>query len=153
MLTVGIAASGLRIGSLKMWTVAGCIGSAAALVSIGLAGLVGPPAPLLPLVFALGVFNGVFAVAAIGSMMQLAGEGRTGREGTRMGLWGAAQAIAAGFGGFVGAAAVDVMRRVAATPAEAYGSVFIAEAALFVGAALLAMRVVSRPQPQIIAGE
>jgi MFS transporter, BCD family, chlorophyll transporter len=39
----------------------------------------------------------MFAVAAIGSMMALAGEGRGRREGTRMGLWGAAQAIAAGF--------------------------------------------------------
>ena len=40
----------------------------------------------------------MFAVAAIGSMMSLAGSGSKRREGTRMGLWGAAQAIAAGFG-------------------------------------------------------
>ena len=53
---------------------------------------------------ALGVCNGIFAVAAIGSMMALAGEGREAREGTRMGLWGAAQAVAAGFGGLAGAA-------------------------------------------------
>jgi BCD family chlorophyll transporter-like MFS transporter len=62
--------------------------------------------PLMPAVVALGFFNGMFAVAAIGSMMALAGEGRGRREGTRMGLWGAAQAIAAGFGGLVGAGAV-----------------------------------------------
>jgi BCD family chlorophyll transporter-like MFS transporter len=70
-----------------------------------------------------------------------------------MGLWGAAQAIAAGFGGFAGAAAVDAMRRSFATPAEAYGTVFIIEAVLFVAAALLALRVVGRPQPQLSPGE
>jgi MFS transporter, BCD family, chlorophyll transporter len=154
MLTVGIAASLLRIGSLRMWTVAGCLGSAAALAGIASAGIAGPGAPLLPLVFGLGFANGVFAVAAIGSMMALAGDGRAGREGTRMGLWGAAQAIAAGFGGFLGAAMVDVMRRLVADPAEAYGTVFIVEAAIFVAAALLAVRVVAgRPQPQLAPGE
>jgi MFS transporter, BCD family, chlorophyll transporter len=154
MLTVGIAASLLRIGSLRMWTIAGCLGSAAALAGIASAGISGPGAPLLPLVFGLGFANGVFAVAAIGSMMALAGGGRAGREGTRMGLWGAAQAIAAGFGGFLGAAMVDLMRRLVADPAEAYGTVFMVEAAIFVAAALLAVRVVAgRPQPQLAPGE
>jgi MFS transporter, BCD family, chlorophyll transporter len=154
MLTVGIAASLLRIGSLRMWTIAGCLGSAAALAGIASAGISGPGAPLLPLVFGLGFANGVFAVAAIGSMMALAGDGRAGREGTRMGLWGAAQAIAAGFGGFLGAALVDLMRRLVADPAEAYGTVFMVEAAIFVAAALLAVRVVAgRPQPQLAPGE
>ena len=66
------------------------------------AGFVGPAWPLRPTVFALGVANGAFAVAAIGSMMGLAGEGREAREGVRMGLWGAAQAIAFGLGGLRG---------------------------------------------------
>lgn len=153
MLTVGVAASGLKLGSLKLWTAGGCLGSAAALTALAFAGFNAPGAPLLPLVFVLGFANGVFAVAAIGSMMQLAGEGRGGREGARMGLWGAAQAIAAGFGGFVGAAAVDVMRRIVAAPADAYGAVFLAEAALFVAAACLAFRVVTGPEPQPIPGE
>jgi BCD family chlorophyll transporter-like MFS transporter len=87
-------------------------------------------------------------------MMQLAGEGRSGREGTRMGLWGAAQAIAAGFGGFFGAAAVDAMRALVASPAEAYGAVFIFEAFLFLFAAFLALRVVANRAPaQAIPGE
>lgn len=148
MLTVGAAASGLGLGSLRLWTACGCLGSAAALAAIALAGLSGPGAPLLPAVFALGFFNGAFAVAAIAAMMQLAGDGREGREGTRMGLWGAAQAIAAGLGGLVGAAAVDGMRRLTPDLAQAYGAVFLAEAALFVAAALLALRVVAaRPAP------
>ena len=91
--------AGCGFGSLKLWTAGGCLGSAAALAGDRARRVRRPGAPLLPLVFALGFFNGVFAVAAIGSMMQLAGDGRADREGTRMGLWGAAQAIAAGFGG------------------------------------------------------
>jgi BCD family chlorophyll transporter-like MFS transporter len=153
MLTIGVAASGLKLVSLRLWTAGGCLGSAGALAMLAFAGLGAPAAPLLPAVFALGYFNGVFAVAAIGSMMQLAGDGREGREGTRMGLWGAAQAMAAGFGGFVGAAAVDLMRRLVADPAEAYGAVFLAEAALFLAAAALALRVVARPEPQAIPRE
>lgn len=72
----------------------------------------------------------MFAVAAIGSMMALAGDGRETREGTRMGLWGAAQAIAAGFGGLLGAAAVDLMRG-PLPDATAFGAVFLLEASLF----------------------
>ena len=52
------------------------------------------------------------AVAAIGSMMALAGAGHRRRgEGMRMGLWGAAQAIAFGLGGFARhASPVDLAR-------------------------------------------
>jgi len=135
MLTVGIMATGLEIGSLRTWIIAGCLGSALSLFAIGSASL-----PLVPCVIALGVFNGMFAVAAIGSMMALAAEGRGQREGTRMGLWGAAQAIAAGFGGLTGAAAVDVMRGFQ-PDAAAFGIVFAAEAALFIAAAALALHI------------
>ena len=55
-----------------------------------------------------------------------------------MGLWGAAQAIAAGFGGLAGAAAVDTMRGLTAD-APAFATVFTVEAALFVAAGLLAL--------------
>ncbi len=57
--------------------------------------------PLRASVFALGLGNGVYAAAAIGSMMGLAAKGAAAREGTRMGLWGAAQALAMGAGGVV----------------------------------------------------
>jgi BCD family chlorophyll transporter-like MFS transporter len=146
MLTVGIAATGLRLGSLRHWVVAGCLGSASSLAVITGLGQLGLAKALIGAVVALGFFNGMFAVAAIGSMMALAGEGRGAREGTRMGLWGAAQAIAAGFGGLVGAAAVDVMRVVLGQDAPAFGAVFLAEAALFVLAALMAMRVIEHRQ-------
>ena len=139
MLAVGVAATGLRIGSLCTWVVAGCLGSAASLA-----------------VVALGLFNGMFAVAAIGSMMALAGQGRGAREGTRMGLWGAAQAIAAGFGGLTGAAAVDLLRLTLVPDASAFGFVFLAEAGLFILAALMALRVIPdrrRTAVQLTPGE
>jgi len=142
MLTVGIAATGLRLGSIRHWVVAGCLGSAMSLGVITALGASGVAAALVPAVVLLGFFNGMFAVAAIGAMMALAGQGRGSREGTRMGLWGAAQAMAAGFGGLVGAAAVDVMRRVMVADAPAFGAVFAFEAALFVLSALLALRVI-----------
>ncbi|MHA7827994.1 MAG: BCD family MFS transporter [Roseovarius sp.] len=156
MLTVGIAATGLRIGSLRHWVVAGCLGSAFSLAVITGLGQVGFANALIGAVVTLGFFNGMFAVAAIGSMMALAGEGRGAREGTRMGLWGAAQAIAAGFGGLIGAAAVDVMRVASGQDAAAFGAVFLAEAALFVLAALMAMRVIEHRQGRnaiIVPGE
>ncbi len=156
MLAVGIAVTGLGIGSLRGWVVAGCLGSAGALAGVALAGPMGWPA-LVPLTVLLGVFNGVFAVAAIGAMMALAGEGRGRREGTRMGLWGAAQAIAAGLGVVMGAGAVDALRRL--LPDDlAYATVFAAEAALFLAAALLALRVIApgrapAPDAPLVPGE
>ena len=153
MLTVGIAATGLRIGQLRHWVVAGCLGSALTLIFITIIGQLGH-IPLTPFVVGLGFFNGMFAVAAIGSMMALAGDGRETREGTRMGLWGAAQAIAAGFGGLLGAAAVDLMRG-PLPDATAFGAVFLLEASLFLAAALMASRTMENraPDARLIAGE
>ena len=155
MLIVGIAVSGLKIGSLRGWVIAGCLGSATALVVLALIGQVGQPV-LTPVVACLGFFNGMFAVGAIGSMMALAGEGRGAREGTRMGLWGAAQAVAAGFGGLFGAAAVDVMRRIV-SDAPAFGTVFLLEAALFLAAAAMAARILTsaprRSASDMVPGE
>jgi BCD family chlorophyll transporter-like MFS transporter len=154
MVLVGIMATGLRIGSLRAWVATGCLGSAAALAAITMLGQTG--GPLVPAVVTLGFFNGVFAVAAIGSMMALAGEGRGAREGTRMGLWGAAQAIAAGFGGLAGAGMADLFRLWLADGA-AFGLVFCIEAALFLAAAAMAMRIIGAPEArrpvQLVPGE
>jgi BCD family chlorophyll transporter-like MFS transporter len=153
MLLVGVGASGLRIGTMKFWTVAGCLGSAASLGWITLAGLNGTA--IQPAVFALGFTNGTFAVAAIASMMGLASEGTARREGTRMGLWGAAQAIAFGLGGLAGAIGADLARAFIADPAAAYGLVFLAEAALFLVSAALALRIAlpAPVRPALVPGE
>ena len=140
MLAVGIACTGFKFGALKNWVWAGCMGSCISLVFIALAGQSPEIVPLAPLVFALGIFNGMFAVAAIGSMMSLASQNNDRREGTRMGLWGAAQAIAAGFGGLLGTILVDLLQLANFSHADAYGTVFIFEAALFALAASIATR-------------
>lgn len=130
-----------RLGSLKAWTVGGCLASALALLGLVAAGLIGPGWPLKGTVFAMGVANGAFSIGAIGSMMRLAGQGRQAREGIRMGLWGAAQALAFGVGGMVGTAASDLAHWLMASSGAAYASVFALEALLFLMSALLALRI------------
>ena len=143
MILVGVVGS--RFGDRKRaWmgrsTIAGCVGSAAALGGLAAASVVGPPWPLAPSVFLLGFANGVFAVSAIGSMMGLAGADGGGREGLRMGVWGAAQAAGFALGGFLGAVSVDVMRGMLHQDGPAFLTVFGCEAAVFLTAAVLASR-------------
>jgi BCD family chlorophyll transporter-like MFS transporter len=125
---------------MRRWTIAGCLGSAVALAGLAAASLVGPAWPLAPTAFMLGLANGVFAVSAIGSMMGLAGAGRESREGVRMGVWGAAQAIAFAIGGFLGAVGVGALRDLFHQPAPAFLAVFCAEGLAFLAAGLLASR-------------
>ncbi|MCJ2136154.1 BCD family MFS transporter [Methylobacterium sp. J-026] len=141
---VTLAARGTPLASLRLWIALGCAGSAAALFALAAGGDV---LPLRPSVFALGVANGAYAVAAIGSMMALAGRGGERERGTRMGVWGAAQGVAFGAGGFLGAAAVDLVRLVTAEPVQAYAAVFAAEGALFLVAVLLALRLTPARTP------
>jgi BCD family chlorophyll transporter-like MFS transporter len=144
MLLVALLGSS-RIGrdmvSLRVWTIAGCVASAVTLAGLGMAGLMGPPWPLNAAVFALGFANGVFAVAAIGSMMGLAGQGRESRAGTRMGVWGAAQAFAFALGGFLGTMLVDLTTHTSGSAKLAYATVFFSQSILFLAAAGLVLRV------------
>jgi BCD family chlorophyll transporter-like MFS transporter len=146
MLLAGLAGrriGGVAFGSLRAWTIWGCVASCVALAGLAAAGLgAAPHWPLRPNVFLMGVANGAFSIAAIGSMMALAGHGRASREGTRMGLWGAAQAIGFAVGGVAGTAASDLARWVLGAPGPAYASVFALEAVLFVAAAWLARSIV-----------
>jgi len=138
------------LGSLRGWTLGGCIASAIALAGLAVAGVVGAGGGAWPLrenVFLLGVANGAFSIGAIGSMMQLASQGRASREGVRMGLWGAAQGIAFGLGGLAGTAASDLARWLIAQPGVAYACVFAFEAGLFAVSALLARRIVIPSEP------
>ena len=111
MVLVALAANPkFGFGSLRAWVTGGCMASALALLSLIIAGSAGPISFLKAAVFILGVANGAYAVAAIGSMMGLAASGQQAREGTRMGIWGAAQAVAFGIGGFFGTLAVEFAR-------------------------------------------
>ncbi len=136
----GSAFSGKRPDGLRVWVVSGCLLSATALGALGLAAVAGPGWPLALNVFVLGFGNGVFAVAAIGAMMGLAGAGETTREGVRMGVWGASQAIAFGLGGLTGALGVDFARHTLGADGAAFQLVFGIEAAAFVLAAILAVK-------------
>ncbi|MEL6677680.1 MAG: BCD family MFS transporter [Pseudomonadota bacterium] len=124
----------------QVWVVGGCVASGLALMGMGLGGQMSADWPISANVFILGLANGIFAVAAIGAMMTLATEGHAAREGTRMGVFGAAQAIAFGVGSFLGTVAVDLARLALPDLAAAYGTVFIAEGGLFLIAAALAAR-------------
>jgi len=132
-------------GNLPAWSVGGCLASALALLGLVAAAVIGPAWPLRETVFMLGITNGAYAVAAIGSMMALVNAGGDRREGVRMGLWGAAQAVAFGIGGFIGTLASDVARSLLPSPALSYAFVFAAEAGLFVLAAIMAVWVHRAP--------
>jgi BCD family chlorophyll transporter-like MFS transporter len=146
----GRRVAGVSLGSLRHWILGGCLASALALAGLVAGAVLGPGWPLRANVFLLGVANGAFSIAAIGSMMALAGQGRESREGTRMGLWGAAQALGFAVGGVAGTAASDLARWALGSQVAAYGLVFAVEAALFVTAALLALRI-AMPRPAAAA--
>ncbi len=145
MLVIAVLANPrFGFGSLKTWTIGGCLASAAALIAIVWSAKTGTIIHLKAAVFALGFSNGAYAVAAIGSMMALASSGYKKREGMRMGIWGASQALAFGLGGFLGTAAADIMRKILQDPAAAYSLVFTGESLLFVVAAWLATRAIGQ---------
>jgi len=122
----------------------GCVGSALCLGALALGAFFAPDWPLRAIIAVYGVANGVFAGAALASILSLAGAGRERREGSRMGLFGLAQAAGFGLGMFAGALALDVLRAVVTEPA-AYATVFAVEATLFLLAALLALRISRSP--------
>jgi geranylgeranyl reductase len=140
-----VALLGKRFGKLEMWTILGCISSGLALATLPIGAQMAADWPLRAHVFMLGLFNGVFAVGAIGWMMALAGEGASGREGIRMGLWGGAQSIAVAVGAFLGTVGFDVTRTIQGSAEFSYGVVFVAEAGLFVVAAVWAARMTRLP--------
>lgn len=141
---------------LKGFTIVGCLGSSAALAGIAASASAIAFWPLKANVMALGFFNGMFSIAAIGAMMTLAGGAQQASgdptqtknsEGIRMGVWGAAQAIAFGLGGFAGTAGVSAAQAFTGNVPFSYALVFGIEALLFVLSAIIAIRIGS-PKPQ-----
>ena len=125
-------------GAPRHCTIAGCLASALMLGLIAFAAAAHLSWSLRALVFALGIANGGFAVSAIASMMQMVGEGARSREGVRMGLWGAAQAVAFAVGGLLATGLSDIARHLWADAGLAYAIVFSCQAGLFIIAAWLA---------------
>lgn len=142
MILVAILTNGYffrkTFGSLKSWIVGGCLFSAISLLGLVIGGVNGEGWLIELNVFILGVANGSFSIAAIATMMQLANEGKSKTEGTRIGLWGASQAIAFGAGGFLGAVSSDIVRSFINDIGSAYAIVFFVESILFLLAAKIA---------------
>ena len=140
----GSLAGAGRARAMRAWTAGGCVGSAVCLLGLALAGLV-DFWPVRANAVLLGVANGAFAVSAIGAMLGLAGQNLAGeggaREGVRVGVWGAAQAVAMGLGGLAGTGCSDAARAVLGHPGPAYALVFTGQAALFMVAARLGARI------------
>lgn len=136
---LGAAILSARFGSLRVWAAAGCIASAATLLVLANSPWIGGVALLQSTVFALGVANGVFAVGAIGSMMAMTAADTTRGTGIRLGVYGAAQAIAYGVGSLGGGVASDLTIASMGDPARGYVAVFGAEAVLFIVAAFMAL--------------
>jgi BCD family chlorophyll transporter-like MFS transporter len=132
--------------SLSTWTICGCLASALAMLGLVLSGPIANVIFFQVAVFLLGIFNGAFSIAAIGSMMQFASIGSARREGVRMGIWGASQAMAFGLGGIIGTGLSDIARIILGDPASAYAFVFLLEGVLFVVAAYLSYQ--TRTQKQ-----
>ena len=132
--------------TLSNWTIGGCLASALAMLGLVLSGPIANVMFFKATVFLLGIFNGAFSIAAIGSMMQFASVGSARREGVRMGIWGASQAMAFGLGGIIGTGLSDIARIILGEPASAYAFVFFLEGVLFVVAAYLSYQ--TRTQKQ-----
>ncbi len=129
-----------RIGELRQWAAGGCLASAVTYVVLASTPAIGDVQLFRIVVPVLGLANGVFAIGAIGSMMALTGDRTDGRAGLRLGVFGAAQAVAYATGTMAGAAGVDVARSLLGSPIRGYLTVFAVEAVLFALSAVLAMR-------------
>ncbi|MEO1172097.1 MAG: PucC family protein, partial [Myxococcota bacterium] len=131
---------------IRLWTVSGCIASGIALLGLTVSGWYADW-PLTLNVAALGFATGVFAIAAISWMMTLAGDGIENREGSKMGLWGAAQAIGTALGAFAGATSVDLVSLAAPDGPVAlpFATVFALEGAVFIVAGFYALTMERAP--------
>ena len=128
-----------RLGSEKFWLITGCIFSAFSLFMISLLGLTyRDPGILNSVVFLFGISNGVFTAGILGTMLHLASRGSDGNNtGTRMGIWGAAQAYATMIAVFFSTVLVDILGLMMNSLPSVYGIVFLTAASFFIAAAFL----------------
>lgn len=129
-----------RRGQLRHWAAVGCLASAITYVALAFTPAISDVRAFRAIVMLLGFSNGVFAIGAIGSMMALTGDRTDGRAGLRLGVFGAAQALAYALGTLSGAAGVDTARALLDSPLRGYLAVFAVQAVLFAASAVLALR-------------
>ncbi len=150
---------GQRASNLRAWMMGGCLASGLAMMGLAVSGYLAHQSvqaaaawPIRANVFLLGVANGAFSIAAISNMMKMAGD-NSSKTGTRMGVWGAAQAIAFGLGSLLGAVLSDIGRHSLGSITLGYAAVFSLEAALFCLAAWVAWSMRSFSSEQSVVKE
>jgi len=128
-----------RLGSEKLWLITGCLFSALSLFIISLLALTfAESSALNSVVFFFGISNGIFTAGVLGTMLHLASRGSSdNKEGTRMGIWGAAQAYATMIAVFFSTVLVDILGLIMTSLPSVYGIVFLTAACFFIASAYL----------------
>jgi len=137
-----------RLGSEKLWLITGCLFSALSLFIISLLGLTyRDPGILNSVVFFFGISNGVFTAGILGTMLHLASRGSgDNNTGTRMGIWGAAQAYATMIAVFFSTVLVDILGLMMNSLPSVYGIVFLTAASFFIAAAFLGSLIIKKDE-------
>ncbi len=137
-----------RLGSEKFWLITGCLFSAFSLFIISLLGLTyRDPGILNSVVFLFGISNGVFTAGILGTMLHLASKGKgDNNTGTRMGIWGAAQAYATMIAVFFSTVLVDILGLMMNSLPSVYGIVFLTAASFFIAAAFLGSLIIKKDE-------
>ena len=137
-----------RLGSEKFWLITGCLFSAFSLFIISLLGVTyRDPGILNSVVFLFGISNGVFTAGLLGTMLHLASRGSDGNNtGTRMGIWGAAQAYATMIAVFFSTVLVDILGLMMNSLPSVYGIVFLTAASFFIAAAFLGSLIIKEDE-------
>ena len=137
-----------RLGSEKFWLITGCLFSALSLIIISVLGLTyRDPGILNSVVFLFGISNGVFTAGILGTMLHLASRGSDGNNtGTRMGIWGAAQAYATMIAVFFSTVLVDILGLMMNSLPSVYGIVFLTAASFFIAAAFLGSLIIKKDE-------
>ena len=137
-----------RLGSEKFWLITGCLFSAFSLFIISLLGLTyRDPGILNSIVFLFGISNGVFTAGILGTMLHLASRGSDDNNtGTRMGIWGAAQAYATMIAVFFSTVLVDILGLMMNSLPSVYGIVFLTAASFFIAAAFLGSLILKKDE-------
>ena len=137
-----------RLGSEKFWLITGCLFSAFSLFIISLLGLTyRDPGILNSIVFLFGISNGVFTAGILGTMLHLASRGSdNNKTGTRMGIWGAAQAYATMIAVFFSTVLIDILGLMMNSLPSVYGIVFLTAASFFIAAAFLGSLILKKDE-------
>ena len=137
-----------RLGSEKFWLITGCLFSALSLIIISVLGLTyRDPGILNSVVFLFGISNGVFTAGILGTMLHLASRGSgDNNTGTRMGIWGAAQAYATMIAVFVSTVLVDILGLMINSLPSVYAIVFLTAASFFIAAAFLGSLIIKKDE-------